>query len=240
MEKVIYLKMVQMERNHWWYKGRREFISKLIRPYLRPNLHILDAGCGAGGTMEYMARYGSVVGIDISEEMVEYCRKEGLSAYHGSVTKLPFANGLFDLVLCLDVLEHLPMDQIAVEELKRVIRPGGLLVISVPSFSWLWGRHDELNQHCRRYNFGELIKLVQLAGLSVERSTYFNFFLLPPIWLARKLGRLLPMGPGQTDLNFGTVRLNTLLYSILKLEAELLGKFNLPIGVSQVVLARKK
>ncbi|RYD03376.1 hypothetical protein N752_20180 [Desulforamulus aquiferis] len=173
--------MVQMERNHWWYKGRREIITKLLAPYLSSDLHILDAGCGAGGTMEAMSKYGSVLGIDISDEMVEHCQKVGLPASCHSIMELPFKNDTFDIILCLDVLEHLPDEIKALEELKRVVRPGGVIAISVPAFSWLWGKHDDLNEHFRRYNYGMLEKVVQKVGLSIERTTYFNFLLLPAV-----------------------------------------------------------
>ncbi|AEG61042.1 class I SAM-dependent methyltransferase [Desulforamulus ruminis] len=240
MEEIVYLNMVKMECNHWWYKGRREIISKLLNLYLSPDMKILDAGCGAGGNMVFLEKYGSVMGIDISPEMVEHCKKIGLMARRESVTRLSFEDQSFDLVLCLDVLEHLENDQKALEELKRVLRPGGLLLITVPSFSWLWGRHDELNQHYRRYDSGELQQILQSAGFQVERSTYFNFFLLPPVWLVRKLGRMLPAFGGKTDFQFGCGRLNLFFYAVMKLEAVLMDYVNLPIGVSQLILARKK
>lgn len=240
MNDIIYLNMVEMEHNHWWYKGRREIISKLLISYLRLKMKILDAGCGAGGTMAYLSRYGTVVGIDISEEMVEHCRKMGLPAHRASVAKLPFEDQSFDLALCLDVLEHLHDDRAALEELKRVVRPGGLLVLSVPSFSWLWGHHDDLNHHYRRYNFKELVQVLHSVGLEVERSTYFNFFLLPPVWFVRRFGRLCPFLNRNTDFQLGCGKINFLFYGLLKFESILLGYLNFPVGVSQVVLARRK
>jgi SAM-dependent methyltransferase len=239
MNNIIYLNMVEMERNHWWYKGRREIIGKLLTPFLKSDMQMLDAGCGAGGTMEYMTKYGSIVGTDISDEMVEHCRKLGLSAYCENIINLSFEDEMFDLVLCLDVLEHLPEEMTALEELKRVIRPGGLLVLSVPAYRSLWGKHDELNNHYRRYNFGELLDIIKKADLTLERSTYFNFFLLPTVWLIRRFGGKLPFLNSDTDFNYGAGRLNGLLYRILKLELYILNYINLPTGVSQVVIARK-
>lgn len=189
--------------------------------------------------MELMSKYGYVVGVDISKEMVENCQNMGLPANCNSITELPFENDSFDLILCLDVLEHLENDLAALEELKRVLRPGGLIILSVPAFSWLWGKHDELNEHCRRYDYGMLKDVVIKAGLSVERSTYFNFILLPAIGMVRKIGNLFPRNNLKTDFQFGSGLMNTLLYSILKLESKMLGRINIPVGVSQVVLARK-
>ncbi|WP_274376908.1 class I SAM-dependent methyltransferase [Desulforamulus reducens] len=231
--------MTEMERNHWWYKGRREIIGTLLSPFLKCGNKILDAGCGAGGTMEYMLKYGCVVGVDISPEMVEHCRNIGLSAYCEGVERLPFENHSFDLVLCLDVLEHLPDERPALHELKRVVRPGGMLVFTVPAFRWLWGRHDELNNHYRRYNFGELINLLKKSNLRVERTTYFNFFLLPSVWLVRRLGRVLNF-TNKTDLELGTGIMNQLLLFILKIELGFLKIINFPVGVSQIVVAKKE
>lgn len=240
MDKIIYLNMVEMERNHWWYKGRREIIGKIIQPFLHSNMKILDAGCGAGGTMEYMSEYGSMLGVDISKEMVEHCRNIGLNALCESIHCLPFQDHTFDLVLCLDVLEHLQDEKQVLEELNRVVKPGGILVFSVPAFSWLWGKHDELNDHYRRYNFGELKDVIERSNLRPERSTYFNFFLLPTVWVVRKVGKKIPrFAQKGTDFQFGSGVLNQLLFSILKLEQLLLQYCDLPIGVSQVIVARK-
>lgn len=237
MEDIIYLNMVEMERSHWWFKGRREIIGKVLTPFLKPNIRMLDAGCGAGGNMEFMGKYGTVFGIDISKEMVEYCRTVGLKVSHGSVCNIPFEDGDFDVVLCLDVLEHIADEQVVVKELKRVVKPGGILIFSVPAFTWLWGKHDVQNNHFRRYNFNQLESLLKKSGLYVERSTYFNCFLLPAVWFFR---RMLPKKSLETDFEIGSGSLNQLLLSVLKLESFLLGFCNLPIGVSQVIISRKK
>lgn len=229
--------MVEMERSHWWYKGRREIIGKLLTPFLEPNIRILDAGCGAGGNMEFMDEYGTVVGIDISQEMVEYCRMIGLKVSHGSVDNMPFQDADFDVVLCLDVLEHLPDEQPVLEELKRVVKPGGILIFSVPAFSWLWGKHDDQNNHFRRYNLYQLESILKKSKLSIERNTYFNCFLLPVVWFFR---RMIYKKSRETDFEIGTGSLNQVLLSILKLESFLLGFCNLPIGVSQIIISRKE
>lgn len=238
MDNLIYLKMVSMEQNHWWYKGRREIIGKLALPFLKSKIKMLDAGCGAGGTMEYMSEYGSIIGVDISREMVEHCRNIGLSAYCESLDHLPFADHAFDLVFCLDVLEHLSDERPALKELVRVVRPGGILIFTVPAFSWLWGNHDDLNNHYRRYNRGDFSKLIRAFELSIERTTYFNFFLLPPIWFIRKISKY-PLFQKETDFEFGTGVVNKLLLTLLRMEGALIRVMNIPIGVSQVMVVRK-
>ncbi|GAB6157067.1 class I SAM-dependent methyltransferase [Desulfotomaculum varum] len=241
MNQVIYLNMIEKEKSHWWYKGRREIIEQVIQPYLQPAMKILDAGCGAGGNMEYMLKYGSVVGVDIAPEMVQHCRKMGLSAFCESITALPFTDHSFDLVICLDVLEHLADERAALAELSRVVRPGGVVVISVPAFSWLWGEHDNLNNHYRRYDYGQLNKLVTEFPFSIERTTYFNFLLLPMVWAVRQFKNILPDCLNKkTDLDWGSGRFNRLFYRVLKIEQIILGFGNLPVGVSQLLVARKK
>lgn len=239
MDDIIYLNMLKMERTHWWYKGRREIIGKMLTPFLPNYSKILDAGCGAGGNMEFMGKYGSVVGIDISKEMIEHCCMRGLSATCGSIENTPFADGDFDVILCLDVLEHLPDEELVLRELKRVVRSGGIMVFSVPAFDWLWGTHDDQNNHFRRYNYRQVVRILKKADLTILRSTYFNFFLLPFIWCVRRLSadRLIVR---QTDLELGAGCCNHILYKLLKLEGLLLNFTNLPVGVSQIVICRKK
>ena len=112
---------------------------------------------------------------------------------------MPFEASRFDLITCLDVLEHIEDDRGALRELRRVARPGGVLLTTVPAYPRLWSSHDELNQHCRRYTRPELLSRAVEAGWHPRRTTHFNALLLP-VAAAWRLGERLRPGAGTGDL----------------------------------------
>jgi putative flippase GtrA len=151
---------------------------------------------------------------------------------------LPFADGAFDLVTTLDVLEHIDDDVAALAEVRRVLRPRGLLLAAVPAFMFLWGKQDEVSHHQRRYTARTLRRALGEAGFEVDRTSYFNTVLFPPIALVR-LGRRLLGRPGarQSDFELGPARLNGLLGAVLGAEAGGLGMPYRPAAVFAGVLA---
>ena len=142
------------EDRHWWYRGRRHVLERTIeRLGMPPRARILDAGCGSGRNMVELARRGEVTGVEISPTSAELARARHVGeVVEGSVMEMPFAPDSFDLAVCLDVVEHLPDDRGALRELRRVLAPGGALLVTVPAYQWLWSGHDKINQHCRRYS----------------------------------------------------------------------------------------
>ena len=142
MDLEQYEVMFQQEDHHWWYRGMREITGALLeRWYQGPRpAAILDAGCGTGGMVQWLGRYGHVAGVDIAEAALSRATTRGLQALtRGSVDALPFQDGSFDLVTSFDVLYHLEVksDLQALEEIHRVLRPGGVLLIRVPAHDWL-------------------------------------------------------------------------------------------------------
>jgi SAM-dependent methyltransferase len=142
---------------------------------------VLDAGCGTGRTMDELRGYGSVHGFDLNPLGVDHARGRG----HGDVKvarveEIPFGDGMFDLVTCLDVLEHTPDDVRSLAELRRVTRPGGFLVVTVPAYQFLWSSHDEANEHYRRYRRSSLRRPGEEAGWKPVSWTYFNSLLFLP------------------------------------------------------------
>src|ERR1700753_4181248 len=105
---------------------------------------------------------------------------------------LPFADSSFDVVCALDILEHLDDDLAAAQELYRVCKPGGSVIVFVPAFNFLWGYNDDYSHHKRRYVKGELIKLLTNAGFALDEAGYFNAVLFAPTLSARPLQRLAP------------------------------------------------
>jgi len=213
---------------------------------------ILDVGCGAGSNLEMLAEHfrgAALHGVDLEREPLRFCRADRrLPVSQAEATRLPFADGSFDLVTALDALEHFADDAAALRELHRVCRPGGSLLLTVPAFGWLWGSVDELGHHHRRYRRRELVGRVEAAGFDVRLARFFNFWLFPAIAGVRLLtrpprrgGAAAPAAPGPvpSDFDWGRGGLPAaLLERILGSEALLLG-LRVPFGVSLLCVGRR-
>src|SRR5262249_43938043 len=139
-----------------------------------------------------LARGRTVVGVDQAALALRYCRERGLGAVvQGSALALPFDAGAFDVCVLMDVLEHVDGEQVLLGEVRRVLRPGGTAVVSVPAFAALWSQHDVTLEHRRRYRRGELERRLAEAGFHVAWSSYTNFFVFPPTLVWRTLRRWL-------------------------------------------------
>lgn len=243
--------LYELEEHHWWFEGMREITAALLpRLPICPPPRVLDAGCGTGYMLGWLRNYcgaSDAVGLDTSPEALRFCRqrKERLLA-QGSVGQLPFRDGVFDLVLSLDVLGSFELDRArrAFGELARVLRRGGILFVRVAALQWLYSYHDRATSNVHRYNAGELAQCLRSSGLSLERVTYANTVLFPVEvvwrWLQqhgapqpRSDVRLLPKG-----LRWA----NPLLASLLGLEVWWLRHFpwRLPFGLSVIGVAVKE
>lgn len=234
---------LELEEKHWWFVGRRRIVLDVLKRYLAHgesgrHLDILDAGCGGGATTESLAKYGHVTGLELEESAVEYARERGRKIIQGSVETLPFESDSFDLVLALDVIEHLQDDLPALRELHRVLRPGGLLLVTVPALQMLWSGHDEANGHYRRYTTSGVHRRIASAGFCVTLSTYFNALLFVPILAVRTLWRMRPEKTG-SDVFLVPEFLNRILLEIFSFERRVIGRSKLPVGVSALCLAHK-
>ena len=158
--------MLDVDEHHWWYRGRRLIIrAELERLALPAGARVLDAGCGSGRTLEDLGRYGEVHGIELEPEAAELARCAGLGEVRiGRLEELPWDDASFDLITCLDVVEHTPDDRVALRELRRVCKPGGWLLVTVPAYPALWSLHDEANHHYRRYGRRSLQAAARDAG----------------------------------------------------------------------------
>ena len=244
-------KMFELEDSYWWFVARRELVRELLVRH-RPgpgvsglqsrNNVILDVGCGTGATLNAIADVGVGAGIDRSPEALRYCRRRGLSRLAvGKAEMLPVASESADVVLALDLLEHIADDGAACRELARVLRPGGVLVVTVPACPSLWSEHDEALDHLRRYRAARLRRILVEAGLRIEKLSYLITALLVPITVLRLIQRIVPRrkrGP-QTAFIIPPAPINRLLIWLLRLESSWLRWFNLPAGVSLVAVGRK-
>jgi len=243
VETATYQIEAQLERRHWWFRGRRRILERLLAgldPPLPVGARALDVGCGTGANGPVLAtRAAFSVGIDASRIPLGLGERTHTARLRGDATALPFPDGSFDLVVALDVLEHLDDDANGAREVRRVLRPGGVAVIFVPALQLLWGLQDDVSHHRRRYGKAQLRGLVSAAGLGIQRLTFFNSFLFPPILAARLLMRVLPPRNLYSENEVGGPVTNAVLGAIFGAEVPLLERLDLPIGVSLACLARR-
>lgn len=237
--------MLDADERHWWYRARRRLIaSELERLPLPFGARILDAGCGSGSNMPVLEQHGSVAGVDASPVAVAAARERGRDVVLGRVERLPYRDESFDLVTCLDVIEHTPDDRAVLAELRRVTRPHGYLVVTVPAYRALWSAHDVANEHLRRYARAELRAAAGAAGWSVVRDTHFNALLLAPAALVRltvgRPGRHADAG-ARSDLARTPCVLDGMLERIASAEQRVLRHGGtLPAGLSILAILRRE
>lgn len=233
---------------------RRAIVSDNLATYLtgKPHQHknqtaaqhskILDFGCGSGLFVEELAQAGfDSYGIDISSEAIKFGQLRGIKNLSVIDShKIDFPNNTFDAVLTLDVLEHLEDTEWALAEMERVLKPGGVVVVMVPAYMFLWGVQDEVAHHYRRYTWKLLSSEIRRAtSLSIIRHSYFNTILFTPIALVRLLSRLFRIRGRESDFDLNSPLLNKILFGIFNFERKLLKKMNFPLGVSVLAVLRK-
>jgi SAM-dependent methyltransferase len=240
MKPAEYDIMYRVERDHWWYRGLRGVLRMYV-PAGDPSRRLLDVGCGTGATLDHFAPDATGFGVDVMPAAVAYCRARALlRTAVGSATELPWGDEVCDVVISADVLCHgaIADDRVAVREMARVLRPGGVVVLSLPAYQWLWSSHDMNVQTKRRYTARRVRRLVKEAGLEPVRWTYWNTLLFPLVAAVRLWGRLRPRE--ESDLTFEAGRLGSrVLGGVLALERLLMRVAPLPFGVSVLVVARK-
>ena len=243
MEQFFYDTIYRTESEHWWYRVRRSMVRRLIRHYgfeaeaSKPQ--ILDVGCGVGAVLADIQDLGECYGVDASPEAVEFCRKRNIqNIVQADSSSMPYPSNRFDIALCLDVLEHVGDDLETISEIYRVLKPGGIAIIFVPAFSFLWGTSDVVSHHLRRYTRPELLSKAKKAGFSPVRSSYFNTFLFLPILIARLAVKTLriPIKSENEGLSPGV---NSLLHFIFYSESLMLRRMNFPFGVSVMAICKK-
>lgn len=239
MEREVYKRMELLEGEHWWFVARRRILAdQLAALGLPANARILEVGCGSGGNLEMLSRFGQVSAMELDEEAREIaaCRS-GIRVEGGALPgNLPFAPGTFDLIAALDVIEHVEDDAAAVESLARLLKPSGVLLVTVPAYPWLWSHHDASHHHKRRYVLNSVRALTEAAGLTVGKLCYFNTILFPLAVGGRLFKRLAGMSERPDDGMPGPL-LNRLLAALFAVERHVLRRKNLPFGLSVLCIA---
>jgi SAM-dependent methyltransferase len=236
--------MFRVEQSHWWYTGRRkilaDFVEAICRRVTDRRPRILDVGCGTGANLLMLSQFGDAEGVDVSEDALAFCRERGLERVKlGAAEELPYQDGTFDLVTAFDVVEHIDDDLAGLREMRRVLRPGGRVLLFVPAFMFLWGLQDDVSNHRRRYRLPELQRVLEQAGFEIERGTYANITFFLPILMMRQLMRVTGIKT-DSENNINVSALNGVLGSVFGAESWFLKRMNLPFGVSGLCVARVK
>jgi len=252
MREDLYRDLYEKEHTHWWHIGKRGIEFALLRRYLpkgrRTDRRALDLGCGTGLNLEQMSRYAETPGTDYVEEALHFCLARGHKLLcKADAARLPFTDSYFDIATALDVIEHLDDDLVALQELYRVMKPGGILIVSVPAYRFLWTYWDDILGHRRRYTTGMLGKVAEQAGFKVRKLSYSNLLILAPAALVR-LGKSLLLrnaaragNPRQPESDFINLPgpLNSAMIAYYRLEARILQRARLPFGLSVVCVAQR-
>ncbi|WP_051946192.1 class I SAM-dependent methyltransferase [Verrucomicrobium sp. BvORR106] len=244
-----YETMRQVEDTYWWYQVLHGYVPQQVAGLLKDGAgRVLDAGCGTGGTLRHLKDRNAMWdlhGFDFSPLAVEYCKFRGFNQVcQGSVDAIPAEDRSFDVVISLDVLCHAGLDETrAVAEFARVARPGGHVILNLPAFYFLMGRHDIAVGSVRRYDERRVRELMAGAGLRIKEIHYWNAWLFPPILLWRQFSRLLSFGQereeAKSDLTQLPGWLNKVLAGVARMDMKLCRWVGVPVGTSVFVVAEK-
>ncbi len=237
----------QVEKDHWWWAGRRQLIRQLLTGY-NPQ-KILDIGCGTGQTLSFLKTIfpkAKLFGLDQSRTAVRFAQNRGHHLVkEGDALHLPFPKETFDIVLLLDVIEHIQDDRQALTEAKRVLKKRGVILITSPALQFIWSHHDSNQGHQRRYTRTRLRTLAQDLDLEIKFLSYFNYFLssvIIPVRLVSRFKFFESLTNYDAKINFGIASLSPLnwfLKLVFVTEIKLLQFIHYPIGISVGTLLQK-
>ncbi len=243
MDIGFYKTYFNIEKYHWLMKVRRGIVFDAIRSLAEKGKdtspRILDYGSGSGFLVGELQKAGfEAYGVDTSEEAIAYGAACGIRNLTTDIVDL--GTGQYDIVLAMDVLEHIKEPKNAIQAIERSLKSGGHFIITVPAYMFLWGIQDEVAHHYRRYTKSGLLKEVgDSSSFKVVRSSYFNTFLFLPIAFVRLITRLFKIRGRESDFDLNSPLLNKMLFSIFNIERKLLRRVNYPFGVSIMAILKK-
>lgn len=239
MERAVFDRMAAIDSAHWWFAGRRAIVGALIDRFApsRRDLRILEIGCGTGSNLAMLMARGRVDAIEPDDDARSLASaRSGIAVTGGYLPdSVTIADGSYDLIVLLDVLEHVEHDQAALELLRAKLAPGGRLLLTVPSSPWMWSAHDVAHHHHRRYRWSTLSAQLERAGLRVVHHSHFNTLLYPLVAAARIVGRI--RGKADGDDAMPAAAVNRLLAALFGAERFVTARVRVPLGVSLAVVA---
>lgn len=247
MNTAEYERMFRYEDSYWWFVARHRLVEAIMRGHYGAgtaqggSLRILDIGCGTGAMSARLGQWGAVVSADFSPLALQFSRRRNLPHLVGAdATRLPFACGRFDVLVAMDMLEHLEDDRRALSEFYRVLRPGGIVIATVPAYQHLWSEHDIALMHYRRYMRADLGARFTEAGFRLEKLSHTMALLYPLASLQRRLSaRRGPHDPPEAAMPAVSAPVNALLTKLVTLENALARRMNFRFGVSILCVAVK-
>ena len=227
--------LAKVERSYWWTVAKSELCAELLARFHPPPGRLIEGGIGGGSNLQRFTELGyDALGLDASAAAVDHCRGWGLAAQvHDLQQPLPVDEGSADVIVLLDVLEHLPDPVAALRHCARALRPRGGLVLTVPAYPALMGPWDEMLGHLRRYTRTQLLAQAQQAGLHARWLSHWNAFSLPPAVLIRLRERFVS-APRSAEFPPVPAALNAALKLVARAERGLMRRVPLPLGVSLV------
>lgn len=244
MEIAEYRNIFENEETHFYYVGTHNAVIELLNKYLPKKTEniILDAGCGTGSLMKKLKSFGKIYGIDTSSEALKFAKRYGLRRVKkASVTDIPYKDSYFGAIISIDVLYHRQVknDLKALREFKRVLKPGGILIIKNPAHNWLRGNHDIVIHTKRRYNKGEFREKLKLAGFQIIKLSYINMFFFPLAIIKRLVDSVSNAKPS-SDVKNLPPQINRMLINLYAIETSWLLKNTIPFGLSLFAVVRKR
>lgn len=234
--------MFEVEATHWWYVGLRAMLKSFCHTHVRhTGVRVLDVGCGTGAALDVLSSIGQPMGVDIAVDVIRLCRqRKQVRTAVASADALPFSAASFDAAVLLDVLSHrgVAKEDLALEEIRRVLKPGGVVLINLPAYQWLYSSHDVAVHTDHRFTRNEATALVRECGFEPLQATYWNTLLFPfalPVRLWRKL-----RPRRRSDIAVGSHRMTDWpLSKVLAFERQCLRVVPMPFGLSLFLAARK-
>ncbi len=244
--------LIKMQREHFWYQGRHKLILKILQQEIHRNfgkatdLLAIDMGGGCGGWVEYLHNHAgsmfkqlalsdsSIRALSLSEAIIG----SFATRYQIDLLDIPWFEK-WDIVFLLDVLEHIPEHQEALKQIRKCMRPGGLLFITTPALKFFWTYNDDVVHHQRRYSKKDFQELAIQADMELLRTEYFMFLLSPILFLNRTFFRPPKFStPEQIQKYIAKTHeipikpVNTLLARIFSIESSIIDKISFPWGTS--------
>ncbi len=243
MNNSEYKNMYEHEASHFFYRITHDAIIKLVKSLnATKRTKVLDVGCGTGLLVKKLNAFTDAEGVDSHPNAIKFAKRRNIIIKKGSITKLPYTTGAFDVVVCIDVLCHrsIKNDAEAVNELKRILKPGGNLIIRVPAHQFLYSNHDAFVFTKKRYSYGHFKKLLIQSGLTLSYYSYMNMFLYIPTYLKKLIEKKSSKNVASSVKSLNPV-INSVAYWIITLESYLIGnRIPLPFGIELLAVCQKK